>query len=281
MFKYFLPAILFLTAGQTKAQYKTDPSHFVPVNKHLSQAWIKSLWANERKVYKGDDLQTIGMPCGGIAAGQLYACGDGTLANWWIYNNAYNIGYGIDSLMRFNTALGPWKVCYQTFTPPAYIDQGFAITVEKSGVKTTRKLNGNEFDDISFTGEYPIVYVNYASKSKPLPVNVGLEVFSPFISMNAKESATPATVLKFSIKNTSNKPLRISLTGWIQNFILLDLKDSFSAHRSNHIIKNDSMTTVFMDVNSSRNMAKYQELQPSILGKCKPERIGSGCIRES
>jgi len=85
---------------------------------------------------------TIGMPCGGIAAGQLYVRGDGTFANWWIANNAYNTGYGIDYLMNFNTALGPWKVCYQTFKPFSYIDQGFSVTVKEKGKETvTRNLS--------------------------------------------------------------------------------------------------------------------------------------------
>ena len=47
------------------------------------------------------------MPVGGICAGQLYVRGDGTLANWWIANNAYNTGYGIDWLLNFDTPLGP------------------------------------------------------------------------------------------------------------------------------------------------------------------------------
>lgn len=60
----------------------------------------------DRKEYKGDELYTIGMPVGGICAGQLYVRGDGTLANWWIANNAYNTGYGIDHLLNFDTPLG-------------------------------------------------------------------------------------------------------------------------------------------------------------------------------
>src|ERR1700712_5206773 len=113
-----------------------DSSHHVPVHKELSPSWKKSLRSAERKPYKGDELLTVGMPCGGIAAGQLYVRGDGTLANWWIANNAYNTGYGVDSLTHFNTALGPWTVCYKTFEPKSYIDQGFNIKIKQDG-KTT------------------------------------------------------------------------------------------------------------------------------------------------
>ena len=113
------------------AQLNLHSTHHVPVEKNLSPAWTDALYSNQKTIYKGNQLLTIGMPCGGIAAGQLYVRGDGTLANWWISNNAYNTGYGVDSLTRFNTALGPWKVCYQTFEPFSYIDQGFVISFVK------------------------------------------------------------------------------------------------------------------------------------------------------
>ena len=157
------------------------------------------------------------MPCGGIASGQLYVRGDGTLAGWWIANNAYNTGYGKDSLMNFQTAVGPWKVCYQTFEPLSYIDQGFSITVKHALKSVTRELSKKDFDAISFVGEYPIASINYASNSQPLPVRVNMEVFSPFIPMNAQESATPGTILKFTISNTDVDDVDVTLTGWLQN----------------------------------------------------------------
>ena len=74
-----------------------SPDHKVDINKGDIRSFIGDKESKgDRKVYKGDELTTIGMPVGGICAGQLYVRGDGTLANWWIANNAYNTGYGID-----------------------------------------------------------------------------------------------------------------------------------------------------------------------------------------
>ena len=136
---------LFIFISGTYSQDISDPTHHIPVDKNLSERWQSSLWDNTVKVYRGDELKTIGMPCGGIAAGQLYVRGDGTLANWWIANNAYNTGYGIDYLMNFETALGPWKVCYQTFEPFSYIDQGFAISFSHDGKKNNKKTKQRRF----------------------------------------------------------------------------------------------------------------------------------------
>ena len=42
---------------------------------------------------------------------------------------------------NFDTPLGPWKVCYQTFEPMSYIDQGFKITVNDGNKTITKELN--------------------------------------------------------------------------------------------------------------------------------------------
>ena len=242
----FLYLLLLIYSGSYSQT--TDTSHHVPVQKNLTANWEKSLYSNEKKVYKGDELFTIGMPCGGIAAGQLYVRGDGTLANWWIANNAYNTGYGVDSLTHFNTALGPWTVCYKTFRPASYIDQGFSITVKQNGKQQTAKLNKDDFNDISFVGEYPIAKINYADKKKTLPVAVSSEVFSPFIPMNARESATPGTILKYTITNTSSAPVTTTINGWLQNLVCLEIKDEINAESRNRIMSQNGITSLIMDL---------------------------------
>src|SRR5438128_1791941 len=88
--------------------------HHIPPDKHLDTAWVKRLFAKGApKVYRGDELTCIGMPVGGICAGQLYLCGDGTLAGWDIFNVDHFTGYG--------------ENCYRTYTPPKPVQQGFAV----------------------------------------------------------------------------------------------------------------------------------------------------------
>ncbi|HEY4206134.1 MAG TPA: GH116 family glycosyl-hydrolase, partial [Puia sp.] len=253
--------------GPVSAQGSIDTSHHVPLEKHLTVQWKKELWSQERKVYRGRELLTIGMPCGGIAAGQLYVRGDGTLAGWWIANNAYNTGYGADRVRNFPTALGPWKTCYQTFRPPSYIKQGFAVTMEQGGRRRTMRLDEKGFDGISFTGEYPIATINYASASAPLTVEE--EVFSPFIPLDAKESATPGVIMRFRLRNVSAAPVKASFTGWLQNLVCLDIAGEIHAESRNRIIRKDGMTSVFMDLtgaaDSLRRHPYYGNVALSIL----------------
>src|SRR5262249_26613729 len=85
--------------------------HHIPADKQLDPAWLKQLFAKgEPKVYRGDELTCIGMPIGGICAGQLYLTGDGTLAEWNIFNVDHFTGYG--------------DTCYRTYAPPKPLQQG-------------------------------------------------------------------------------------------------------------------------------------------------------------
>ena len=61
--------------------------------KNLSPQWVKSL--TERgspTVYTGKALQYIGMPVGGLCAGELYLGGDGRLWKWDIFNHITDEG---------------------------------------------------------------------------------------------------------------------------------------------------------------------------------------------
>ncbi|MDR2041176.1 MAG: hypothetical protein LBP98_02515 [Tannerella sp.] len=232
------------------AQYADD--HKVSPDKGDLSAFVGDVnGPGERTAYRGEALKTIGMPCGGIMAGQLYVRGDGTLANWWIANNAWNTGYGVDRLLNFDTPLGPWKVCYQTFEPMSYIEQGFQITVDDGLQKHTRELSKQDFDRISFTGEYPVARIDYDASGGGFPVKVRATVYSPFIPLNAKESATPATILKYHLRNLSAQTVRVELTGRLQNPVCIDLKGKACGTLRNRTLSNGGLQSVYMDMDAA------------------------------
>lgn len=154
------------------------------------------LAAGGRRPYEGEALRTIGMPCGGIGAGQLYVRGDGTLAHWWIANDIYNTGYGV--YKQLTTPVGTYDQAYTTYHPYSPVEQGFALRVETGGGPVlVRELSRKDFDGIRFFGEYPVATIEYGTtEATSLPVSVRAEVFSPFIPLNARDSALPATVVR-------------------------------------------------------------------------------------
>ena len=91
---------------------RSDFQFLVPADKKLSPEWVESLTARgDPTVYRGAELETIGMPVGGICAGQLYLGGDGRLWHWDIFNQ--HIGTGAAHYAK------PMK-------PSSPVEQGFA-----------------------------------------------------------------------------------------------------------------------------------------------------------
>ncbi len=234
------------TVRRTYAQ-PVSVDHFVPEDKQLTAEWLAQLTAKgERKVYRGAELQTIGMPCGGVAAGQLYVLGDGSLGYWWNANNSHNTGYGHH--YEIDTPLGEYPVTYtpEPFTPPTPVDQGFALRV---GNKIWQ-LNADGFEDIGFIGEYPIAEISYdKAKGDSPPVKVNAQVFSPFIPINTRDSATPATTLRYTVTNTSGQTQEVALGGWLQNPVMLTHKDGWkgAARQRNQSVNGKGWSGVTMD----------------------------------
>src|SRR5665213_2756730 len=72
---------------------REDFDQLVPADKKLAPDWVKSLFARGTpEILRGDELKYVGMPVGGIGAGQLYLGGDGRLWHWDNFNRVENSG---------------------------------------------------------------------------------------------------------------------------------------------------------------------------------------------
>ncbi len=173
--------------------------HRVPEQKNLTAAWRRGLYARgSKEVWSGADLDAIGMPIGGIAAGQLYLCGDGTLGCWELFNHHASLGYGLISYAKREVAKP--------------VEFGFRVTV---GGRSWG-LNKRDFAEVTFRGEHPIGTVTYRGDC---PVRASLTAYSPFIPLNAKDSALPATVFEVEISNPGAAPIEVSLAGFLENVV--------------------------------------------------------------
>jgi hypothetical protein len=202
--------------------------HLVPADKGLSQDAVQLLLERgQQEVYRGKDLDTIGMPVGGIAAGQLYLRGDGTLGLWQIFNKHIFTGYGLN--------------CYRTYRPDSPVDSGFAVIVKQDD-KTSTKILNKDFGKVEFAGSYPIGNIRY--REDGFPVSVLLTAYSPFIPLNAKDSALPATIFRISVRNESKKKLSVNLLGWLENAVLIDSANAVHALRRSRIVNEKQRTLI-------------------------------------
>ena len=237
-------------ASGQEGEADVAPDHFVPVDKKLSAEWIKRLSARgERTWYSGKDLDTIGMPVGGICAGQVYLTGDGGLSYWQVFNDRDFTGYG-----RENYKLGR--------RPDSPLAQGFAVEITSGGKTITRTLDRDGFPGVRFCGEYPIGTVEYADRD--VPVAITLEAFSPFIPLNAEDSSFPATLMHYTIKNTSDKPVEMTLAGWLENRICIKSGEGLSGVRNNWFRRCD-LGNLAMACSARENEPTDEAREPKVL----------------
>ena len=194
----------------------------IPADKKLDPAWVKSLFERGTpEVLKGGDLKLVGMPVGGICAGQLYLGGDGKLWHWDIFNKHQGTG---DSHYKNPPA------------PDFPLDQGFAIRVGND----VRALERSGFSDISFRGEYPFGIVRFRDDKSP--VEVTLEAFSPFIPLNTDDSSLPATIMRYTVKNTGAEKVDVELGGWMENAVCLHTATQNEMFRRNRVKRGEKLT---------------------------------------
>jgi uncharacterized protein (DUF608 family) len=155
--------------------------------------------------YTGSDLRYIGMPVGGGCCGQVYLGGDGRLWYWDVDNGPAAPGAEAGG---------------STYTAPRdpFFPFGQGVVIKTTGDRA-RRLDGDGFGEVAFTGQYPIGRVDYGDRDSP--VRVHLDAYSPFVPGETDDSTLPVTVLAYTVTNTSSRPVRAELTAWAENPVCL------------------------------------------------------------
>ncbi|MEI6892160.1 MAG: GH116 family glycosyl-hydrolase [Pontiella sp.] len=222
--------------------------HLIPADKKLTAKWVASLTQRGAgEIFKGEQLKYIGMPIGGIGCGQLYLGGDGKLWLWDIFKSNYRREPDHGNMIAAFTLGGHYAhpiAQGEKYTNwnGAEVAQGFLVRT-KAGTKT---LDREGFSDIQFRGEYPIGKVTYAAKN--FPVTVQLEAFSPFIPLNTKDSAIPATVMSYTVTNTSDSSVEVDLGGWMQNATCPYTADAALGNRCTRLVEEDGQVSLLSTV---------------------------------
>lgn len=197
----------------------------IPTDKKLDPEWVKSLH-NRGKVttyHKSrNELQYIGMPVGGAGCGTMYLGGDGRLWLWDVFNKNQE---GIEpKVVKWNSdVLGEGArvrsrdgACYiepsKNIRP---VEQGFKITFEYGGQRKEYEMNEAAWKEVVFEATYPMATIHF--KDDALPAAVSMEVFSPFIPLETDDSGLPVTIFSFRVLNKTKQPMKVSITGWLEN----------------------------------------------------------------
>ncbi|MCI0499541.1 MAG: non-lysosomal glucosylceramidase [Planctomycetales bacterium] len=240
-----------------------DYLKIITEDKKLSPDWVRSLFNRGRKQVYTDRkaLEHIGMPVGGIFAGTVYLSGDGRLWLWDIFN-------------RDQEGILPTTVTYKGNSVPSrngarYIkpapvtipfEQEFGMRVTINGVKKDIPLNADGFEAVSFNGQYPLGQVNY--ESSRLPLKAMLKAYSPFIPLNLDDSSLPATLMNYTISNTSDKTIEVNLYGKLQNPVCMETRNWTSGCLVNTVVRKHDFSAIHC---FAEPMKEPGQLRPDIV----------------
>lgn len=224
---------------------ENDYLKIISEDKRLSPEWISSLFSRgQKQVYTdGQALGHIGMPVGGLFAGTVYLSGDGRLWLWDIFNRDQE-GIVPKTITYKGQKVGPRDG--SRFVEPAPVtipfEQTFGVRVAVQGEKKDIPLNAGGFERVAFNGQYPLGQVDYESSS--LPLKVTLKAYSPFIPLNIDDSSLPATLMNYTISNTSDKTIEVEIYGKLQNPVCMETRSQTSGRLVNTVVNRNGFSAV-------------------------------------
>jgi uncharacterized protein (DUF608 family) len=160
---------------------------------------------------------------GGIGTGNVSLGSRGELRDWELFNNpakGRKLPYSFFALScRGLDPDGPEPASRILEAPaqPPFTDP--------LGLHTGTVAGLPHFESSRLRGEYPFVSLELSDAS--LPLAVSLEAFTPFIPLDADDSGLPCAVFRYTVKNESERPLRISVAGSLPNMVGFTHFDAF------------------------------------------------------
>ena len=164
--------------------------------------------------YRGDQLNEISFPLGGIGSGSIGLAGNGRLIDWEIFNRpnkgsingfshfavkAERGGEVLDARVLHGDLTGPLSGSLRSTWLHSY---GFG--------PTRASLGGlPHFADVEFEGTFPVATLSFADAK--FPGAVSLRAFNPFIPGNSDDSSIPAACFEVQLANTSDDDLHYTV----------------------------------------------------------------------
>ena len=160
--------------------------------------------------YRGDQLNEISFPLGGIGTGSIGLAGNGRLIDWEIFNRpnkgsingfshfavkAERGGEVVDARVLHGDLTGPLSGSLRSTWLHSY---GFG--------PTRASLGGlPHFADVEFEGTFPVATLSFADEK--FPGAVSLRAFNPFIPGKSDDSSIPAACFEVQLANTGDDDL--------------------------------------------------------------------------
>ncbi len=210
---FFFIVLFFLSAAEGSGQFEHNPDHM--------------------ESYTRADRVRSGISIGGLETGSVELRKDGQFYNWSIMNN-WPLGTGN-------------PISAKTY-PRSYADQSYMFFLvryqvegEKPGMKLLQLNNSlsegglqgidyyypwmSAVERIDYSASFPFTTMTFTDPE--MPFDIHMEVFSPFIPHDIKNSALPASYFNFRVESTGEKPVKIFLIATLRNLASYDVLEKY------------------------------------------------------
>jgi len=172
------------------------------------------------KHYDQNHINKIALPVGGIGTGTISLGGIGDLRDWEIMNKPAKGFVGTPTGNR-----APFFAIYAKPEGESPVTRALMGPVDLNQYESKEGRGPNNhglprFSECSYDAAYPFGQVNLDDKD--MPVNVKVKAFNPFIPANPDDSGIPIFILRYEITNKTKKPIEVSISGSMENFIGAD-----------------------------------------------------------
>ena len=196
----------------------------------------RMLERGETRVYRDRYLTGISLPVGGIAAGPIQINGEARRHIWQIFRNYEGVSLP-NSFFAVRAQSGQTQPVMRALQ-----------TVGEGPFEAMKSL--------SFSGEYPWGW--YTFEEPALPVEVRMEVFSPFVPLNTKDSSIPCGIFKLTAKNAGPQLVSVCFLATQRNPIGLP-KGPFGGN-TNRVLHVTEGTLVHLNSVRAKTDAAYGDL---------------------
>jgi non-lysosomal glucosylceramidase len=187
----------------------------------------------EKFIYPSEELYSMGPQrsfssdagqaaflLGGVGTGNVSIGARGELRDWEIFNSPGKGNYLPYSFFSIWAKQEGQKAVARVLE--AKINQPYS---KSHGFSSGEVAGLPRLESSILRGEYPFVRVDF--EDEVLPVKVSLEAFTPFIPLNADDSGIPGAILRYRVKNSSDKEVDVTIAGSLANAVGFEGYETF------------------------------------------------------